>query len=1033
MLTYRRFGEGILGDEQNNPTHHPFFQGADDIGHLGAGLIAPFASDTTSPNHSSGISGNKKLKDRQEPGYFAADGSAVASAIFGSSRRGPREGRPKTGSTSADNFQENRNRFFKEGIMKFSTRQMGMFTLFGMFLFLFASLSYSQTLTGSIKGIVTDESGIPLPGVTVEISSPALIGGVNSQITTENGFYRSVNLPPGIYKIVFSLEGFKTVERLNIKVSVKAAVTEDLVMQQAAIKESITVIAEAPILDVTDSGMSSRFDKDLLEKIPSGRNSFLDVVKQTPGIVTNSGSTGDAYLSGFGSNQEANSFQMDGLDIARTRLGDNYLFPNQELFSEVEVSGAGNPAEYGGFSGVVVNVVTKSGGNSFSGLLSYYGQFDSLTGDNNPDPEKYDSMKRNVFNDFVFSLGGPIIKDRLWFFGSGNIVRDDETSWRMDPQYHMPTDSQYYFLKLTFQAAKKHKIVGSFGYRKYVWGTPAGPYRTKEATYVSTTTLPNWNILYTWIMGQNTFLELKTSGFDGKESQPNNPGSTLDDPVHMDLLTGVLSNAQMWPSEIYEKRSQAHVSISHFADNFLGGKHEFKLGIQYNIADRGSITGYSGGKLFYDYGGEKYLLYEQAPFYYGGTVKNIGVFLEDSWTIGRRLTFNLGLRYDNSRGDIPSYDIYEGWRPIPGQKTKKLKDIVAWNMISPRIGFVFQLTSDRKTILKGNYGLYYEALSPGKYEWPGPNATDWTASWWNGSEWEVYNFVPGAGGFNIDPNLKPIYCNQFYLGVEREVFPGFSVGLSGVYKIMKGFAGLANISGIYETVPMVSPDNGQTYNVQNQINVGENRYITTNPKGHEQSYKGLILNLNKRYSNNWLFNASVTLSRSEGYNNISAGVDAYWQLSTMDTGGNYRRGKDPNDWLNSRGLMQHDRTWVLKAQFGYTLPLDILASVNYQYMTGRPYTSRVRVYPDQGMRKIIAEPVSGENRFPPINMLDFRMEKTFLFGNRLRFSAMLDVFNLLNVNPANRFASIDSWSSAYLEPSVIPLARRAQVGIKVEF
>jgi len=917
--------------------------------------------------------------------------------------------------------------------MKFSKRQMGIFTLFGMFLFLFASLSYSQTLTGSIKGMVTDESGIPLPGVTVEISSPALIGGVNSQITTENGFYRSVNLPPGIYKIVFSLEGFKTVERLNIRVGVKAAVTEDLVMQQAAIKESITVIAEAPILDVTDSGMSSRFDKDLLEKIPSGRNSFLDVVKQTPGIVTNSGSTGDSYLSAFGSNQEANSFQMDGLDTTESRKALTYIYPHQELFSEVEVSGLGNPAEYGGFSGVVVNVVTKSGGNSFSGLLSYYGQFDRLTGDNNPDPEKYNSMKRYVFNDFVFSLGGPIIKDKFWFFGSGNIIRDDITGWQEDPRYHVPSDSQYYFLKLTFQAAKNHRISGSFGYRKDQSGNSVTPYRTKEATLKNDIKSPNWNILYTWIMGQNTFLELKTAGYDGKGIQSNQGGSTLDDAVHYDLLTGILSGAQYWPSEIFNNRYQAHVSISHYADNFLGGKHEFKLGVQYNRSFLGSITGYSGGKLYYDYGGDPYLLYEQSPFYYGGTVKNIGVFLEDSWTIGQRLTLNLGLRYDNSRGDIPSYKIYEGWNPIPGQTTKKVKDVVAWNMISPRIGFVFQLTSDKKTILKGNYGLYYEALSPGKYEWPGPNATDWTASWWNGSEWEVYNFVPGAGGFNIDPNLKPIYCNQFYLGVDREVFPGFSVGLSGVYKILKGFAGLENVSGIYETVPMVSPDNGQTYNVQNQINAGENTYITTNPEGHEQSYKGLILTLNKRYSNNWLFNSSVILSRSEGYNNISAGVDVYGQVSTMDSSGNYRRGKDPNDYINARGLMQSDRTWVLKAQFGYKFPLDILASVNFQYMTGRPYTSRVRVYPDQGMRKIIAEPKSGDNRYPPINMLDFRMEKTFLFGNRLRFSAMLDVFNLLNVNPVNNFASIDKWSSSFLKSSVIPSPRRAQLGIKVEF
>jgi len=171
---------------------------------------------------------------------------------------------------------------------------------------------------------------------------------------------------------------------------------------------------------------------------------------------------------------------------------------------------------------------------------------------------------------------------------------------------------------------------------------------------------------------------------------------------------------------------------------------------------------------------------------------------------------------------------------------------------------------------------------------------------------------------------------------------------------------------------MVSPDNGQTYMVYNQLNVGENFILTTNPEGFEQTYKGVILSLNKRYSHNWLFNGSLTLSRSEGFSNITTGVGDVWQISIMSSSGNYNRGKDPNDWTNGRGLMQYDRTWVLKAQFGYTLPWDILASANFQYMTGRPYTSRVRVYPDQGMRRILAEPRDGKSRFAALSILDFR-------------------------------------------------------------
>lgn len=137
-----------------------------------------------------------------------------------------------------------------------------------------AAISYAQRLTGKIVGAVTDEEGVPLPGVTVEISSPALMGGVHTQITSEKGSYRFINLPPGTYKIVFKLEGFQTLERENLIASVGKAVTENIVLKMATLEESVTVTAESPIVDVTKSGMSTTFGKDELEKIPAISYSF---------------------------------------------------------------------------------------------------------------------------------------------------------------------------------------------------------------------------------------------------------------------------------------------------------------------------------------------------------------------------------------------------------------------------------------------------------------------------------------------------------------------------------------------------------------------------------------------------------------------------------------------------------------------------------------------------------------------------------------------------------------------------------------
>lgn len=921
--------------------------------------------------------------------------------------------------------------------MKSRKRSLSFVVFFMGFLLIAPRFSSSQRLTGNIKGTVMDEAGAPLPGVTVEISSAELMGGIHSQMTDDKGFYRFVNLPPGIYRMVFSLPGFQKIEQTNVRVTVKGTITLDIVMKQAALEESVTVRAQAPVVDVTSSGMSTNYDRDLLEKIPSGRFSFLDVVKQTPGIVTQTGYSGDPLMSAFGSNNESNAFQIDGLDITNPRQGDTYLFPNQDLFVEVEVSGIGAPAEYGSFTGAVVNIVTKSGGNNFSGSLSYYGQFKELTGDNNPDPydpqtgEGFYSFERHKFLDAGFTLGGPVIKDKLWFFASANITRNDATNWKEDPAYHSSTKEDNYLLKLTSQITNEHRLVGAIAYRNWAYPEVPTPYLTEDATRLWRTKIPNWNLMYTWLVSSSTFLEFKASGYKSQDDGLNQYGSTLDDPVHIDMSTGVYSNAPLWPYYAYYSRFQAHASVSHYADDFLGGDHEFKMGVQFNRGEQGSICGYSGGKLYYDWEGYPYYLYEQQPFYYGGQVDTIGLFFDDSWRLGKRLTVNLGLRYDRYRGHIPAFDLWDGWHKVPGEKTAEVRNLIAWNTVSPRIGLVFQLTSDQKTILKASYGRYYDPLFVGTYEWPGPNNTDWAAYYWTGETWEMYDFVQASWGWSLDPDLKAPVGDQVSLGLEREIFPNFSISLFGVYKDQRNPIALDNQGGIYELIPMISPDNNQTYMVYNQLNVGESRYVLTNPRGFGQKYRGVVLSLNKRFSNKWLLNSSLTWSKSDGLTTISPSMGTRQLGIIAET--SYHTGKDPNDWTNARGLMQFDRTWVFKLQFGYTLPWDILVSANYQYMTGRPYTTRVQVYPDQGRRRILAEPRNGQHRFDPLSMLDIRIQKAFPVYRALRLSAILDVFNVFNANTVTNYESFDQWSEIYLNPSSIPMPLRLQLGLKLEF
>jgi hypothetical protein len=919
---------------------------------------------------------------------------------------------------------------------------------FGMFLILLTMITYStslaQRLTGKIVGTITDAEGAPLPGVTAELSSPALMGGVHAEVTSEKGTYRFINLPPGIYKIVFKLKGFEAVERLGLKVSVDATVTEDIVMKVAAIEESVTVTAQSPIVDVTKSGMTTTFSKELLEQLPSGRFTFFDVVKQAPGLIMNT-QEGDRIVA-YGSNYESSDYQLDGVDVRNPDVGSAWQWVNPEVFAEVETTGIGAPAEYGQFTGAVINIVTKSGGNKFEGSISYYAQFQGLVADNNPTPEDREafSYHRDKYLDASFNLGGPIIKDKLWFFGSYERVEDSYTAWLSDPKYPPPYIGDKAFLKLSSQLGKNHRLVGSFYYEYFDIPDPITPYVTKEAVASEIGHTPTWNLMYTWLISNKAFLDLKYGGYWSDDNYlPIH--SDLNTPSHYDSLSGITSEGVWWPWMYEVTRHQANAALSYFAEDFLGGDHDFRIGVQYNRGTAIDHGGYSGGRFYYDYTFEYYgslytynYMYQQDVFSYGGVVNSIGAFVDDSWKIGDRLTVNLGIRFDHSAGSIQSFPVFQGWEKTSAM-TPEVPDLVKWTTVSPRVGLAFQLTPDKKTLLRASYGRYHDALLMSNWNWPGPNVTDWTKYIWDGEDWVLFDFVPGTMNYTVDPNIKNPYADQFSVGLERELFPNFSIGATYIYKHEKNLIGWEDRGATYEQVDMVSPDNGLTYLVWNQTSGLEtNDYWITQPsrfgETFDQTYKAVILSLTKRYSNQWQLSASLTWSRMEGLTNTAHSLSQQAMIWYTEY-----YGQDPNDLINARGYLSHDRTWIFKLSSSYSFPWGILASVNYLYQTGRPIPTFVRVYPDQGVRTILAEP-RGKERFPGWSVLDFRLQKTFDIYKTVKLSAMVDVFNAFNSNTVIGYPSsyprnpgYDLWSEAFHQPDEIFFPRRAQIGLRLEF
>jgi hypothetical protein len=906
---------------------------------------------------------------------------------------------------------------------------------------LLSGLSFAQRVTGKIIGEVTDDEGTPLPGVTIEISSPALMGGVHSQFTSEDGDYRFINLPPGTYKLVFSLNGFQTVERQNIRVSLNTTITADQILKQATVEESVVVTAEAPVVDVTKSGMTVNFTKEQMEDLPSGRFTVYDIIKQAPAIPQQVQSEWTNTV--YGSNTPSNAYLVDGIDVSSPGQGHGWNWQPQDMFEEVEVSGVGAPAEYGNFTGAVINIVTKSGGNAFSGGLSYYGQFQSLTDDNNPK----DDLELSIPSDKVFSfnrdkyyfasinLGGPIVKDRLWFFGLYEKYEDSYSPWLYDPEFPTKWLGNKALFKLSSQLGEKHRLLGSYYYEDYEFPESPDEYNLPETVSNEIGHTHTWTFLYTFMISNNAFLELKYSGWRTFDDYYPSMGGDINDPIIWDGYYGTTKGAPWWVWDGSMDRDQANASFTYFAEDFLAGDHEFKIGVQYTHGKSEWVGGYSGGKWYYLYYGYPYYLYEWDPFMYGATSNAIGVFIDDSWKIGDRLTVNLGLRFDHNDGSIPSWVVYDGWEKT-SERTPELDNIVEWNNFSPRLGLAFQLTSDHKTLLKASYGRYYDANIHDAWSYPGPGNSDFSLYYydWDIEDYVLWYTIPGEMGWNIDPELRNPYADTFSLGLERELLPNLSVGATFIYKKEEDLIGWEDRGATYEQISLVSPDNGQTYTAYNQTSEwGSNEYWITNPSGYGQTYRALIFSFAKRYSNNWQLYGSLTWSKAEGINIVSRIASGSYTSWALATAGNF--GKDPNDYTNADGPLNHDRTWIFKLQASYSFPWGILASMNYLYQTGTPYTTFVRIYPDQNPewgRPIFAEP-RGEERYESWSMLDFRLQKTFNIYQSLKLDAIIDVFNLFNSATVTEYRSYDLWALSFKEPDFIFYPRRIQIGLKLTF
>ena len=879
--------------------------------------------------------------------------------------------------------------------------KLKLLVLVTVFLLVLSPLAFSQSKdTGAIVGKAVDTENEPLPGVTITLSSPNLMGA-RTFITTETGEYRFPALPPGMYTVKAELQGFKTIVRENVRVTTTVRLTIDFTLELSAIEEEVTVIAESPTVDIKTSETASvTLSNELLRNVPYS-NFAMDIVNLAPGVVDDvaygaSSSTGVAY-------------QVDGVDVSDPEAGSAWVFVDPNIVEEAKIMGIGANAEYGNYTGVIFNLITKSGGNEFSGHIEaiFQGKKDDWpkglwqTENNDAYIDDFPDLTSPLqkIADFGAHLGGPIQKDKVWFFLGGQYYRSQRypTGFPEAIDYKQPRA----FLKITSQLTSKTNIMAYYEYDSYNGINRGGGATTSPEACVDQKSPDNvGNFSLTHILNPKTFFDLKFAFFTGYYYL--DPEVGLDVNAHLNDTENMLYDSAGYFFYADRNRYQANASVTHYAEDFIQGNHDFKFGVEFEYGMVRNRFGYTGPNATYYvdlYGYGVYGYYytgNYLAFQYDGYDTNtrymrVEEFIQDTWKVSDRLNINLGLRASHMFGTI---------KDVSGTVYKKFR-------LSPRLGFTFDILGDKSTIFKAHYGQFAEAMLASYHDRLNPASaySDYVSSYWDvpGSQWVEYERIQHEDLYSLDPELKHPYMDQFTVGIERELFRDASFSVTFIYRNWKNIIGPIDTLATYSPVTVNDPETGDPYTIYEIDDPNAHAYILKNLTDDDayfgltpyRRYWGLEFLFNKRFSDKWQVLASYVYSQAKGTLDNGFADDIGWGGSTAD----------PNFWINTEGNSTYDPTHMLKIQGTYILPFDIHLTAYFRAITGEAWTRRYRTPRfNQGRITFFTE-ARGSNHYPIYSILDMRMEKTFMIAEKYRLGLMVDVFNLFNAD------TITSWGT----------------------
>jgi len=914
--------------------------------------------------------------------------------------------------------------------------------------------------TGTIQGRAADASGAILPGVTVTAVSPSMIGA-QTQVTNENGSYRFPAVPPGVYSLTFELAGFSTVKRDGIQISLgfTANVNADLTL--ASLQETVTVSGASPVIDTTASRVQQNFKLEQLNSIPNGRDMWA-LLAATPGVVMsridvggNRAGTQTGYTAYGLSGQVRVS--VEGINTTEGTGGAGFYF-DYGSFEEVFLGVAGQGAE-AATPGVQSQFLGKSGSNKFAGELYQDFYNNSFQTSNLSDEQLATGLRRGSnevqrYLDTNVNFGGPIKKDKIWF----------HTSWRRQfnaieqPLFNFDSDFETWntnpSIKTTYQINQRNKLIGYYQWNMKVQPNrlPFGTYTYDSAGPTSRQESPSWVWKGEWnaTLSDKLFVEARYGDFGYYDARLANSDENYfwRDSGRL-ILTG--AHAQ---SQNDRDRKQLTGAATYFLDT-TRGSHTIKLGGELYLESQwGGRQQNVGGNIehIYSNGVSSQVIFgiptalsvsglsasDDGDLLVVNKLDQQDAFINDTWSIGR-VTMNIGARWDRYRGWSPEQEqlaFAVGPVSVPSQMFAE-RSYYTWNSFGPRIGVIYDLAGDGKTVVKASYGLFWHNPGPGVSADANPNQNNKSVTYnWTdtngdrrfqlGEQGAVTNTTL-SGSIQIDPNITQPFSHDVSFYLERQLAASLGARVGFVYKseddLIAQYVPGRPISAY--TVPFSFVDIGE----DGRANTGDERTRTLLgvPSASAASFPLTnVVQNTPRFSRYKTVEASM-VKRMGGRWSAQAGGSYTW---AHDFPGAY-----PND---PNGVFDQDTSrWDFKLSGTYEAPLRIRLSPLVRHQAGANFGRTISVGAATATAAgaiyngtIYAEP-QNSRRHDNITVVDLRAERAFTLGGTWRARVMFDLFNITNSNAAE--TRTVATGTSFLRPTAILAPRTARVGVRLSF